>query len=239
MRPVDVAPLVEHGHDLVLLIGGEPVDRAPARRRVVETLTIRDAATPPLEAALGQLQQAARRPGAAPARPGAHDQIHERCLGGRIHPAWDSATQPQGSFPSTSVNRTAISANAVRRRSISPWAASSSTSRCLSRRPGRDREAARARPAGRPRAASRSSTGPPAPDRLPRPPWSPHAPAASRSRTSPAVPGTASSSCHAGYSTGLLNAQSRTLPCWLKPTTISDTNSDTEQREFWALLFCV
>ena len=49
-------------------------------------------------------------------------------------------------FSSTSVNRTAISANAARRRSISPCAAANSTSRCLSRRPGRDRASASSAP---------------------------------------------------------------------------------------------
>ena len=93
--------------------------RAPAPHRVVETLTARDANTPPLQAALGQLQAHARRPGAPPGRLGTHDQIHQRRLGGRIHPTRDPATQPQRSFPSANVNLTAISANAVRRRSTS------------------------------------------------------------------------------------------------------------------------
>ena len=127
--------------------------RAPAGPRVVEALTVSDANTPPLQAALGQLQAHARRPGAPPGRLGAHDQIHQRRLRGRIHPARDPATQPQGPFPSTSVNLTAISANAVRRRSISAPAASSSTSRCLSRRPGRERASASSAPC---RATSRS-----------------------------------------------------------------------------------
>ncbi len=153
MRSVDVAPLVEHRHDLVLLTGSEPVDRAPARHCVVEALTVSDAATPPLQATLGQLQAHARRPGAPPGRLGAHDQLGERRLRGRIHPARDPATAPQGPFPSASVNLTAISANAVRRRSTWAPAASGSTSRCLSRRPGRDRANAPSAPC---RATSRS-----------------------------------------------------------------------------------
>ena len=229
MRSVDVAPLVEHRHDLVLLTGGEPVDRAPARHCVVEALTVSDAATPPLQATLGQLQAHARRPGAPPARLGTHDQLHQRRLRGRIHPARDPATAPQGPFPSASVNLTAISANAVRRRST--WAPAASAPRLAACPAGPDATAPtpRARPAGPPRAASLPSTGPHAPDRPPRSPWSPHAPAASRSRTSPAAPRTASSSHQTRYSTRLLNARPRTLPCWLKPTANSDTKSAATQ----------
>jgi len=59
-------------------------------------------------------------------------------LGGLVKPCGDAATQPQGSFRSASVNFTAISANAVRRRSNSALASSSSWSRAgLS--PGRSR----------------------------------------------------------------------------------------------------
>jgi hypothetical protein len=52
-------------------------------------------------------------------------------FGGRIDPSRDSATQPQGSFPSARVNLTAISAKAVRNRSASALASSSSMSRCF------------------------------------------------------------------------------------------------------------
>jgi hypothetical protein len=52
-------------------------------------------------------------------------------FGGRVDPSRDSATQPQGSFPSARVNLTAISARAVRSRSASARASSSSMSRCF------------------------------------------------------------------------------------------------------------
>ena len=152
------------------------MDRAPARRRVVEALTVSDAATPPLQAALGQLQAHARRPGAPPARLGTHDQIHERSLGGRIHPSWDPATaSPNALFPppaSTSPpSRPTQCANA---RPGPPPPRPPRPAACPAG-PDATAPAHRARPAGPPRAASLPSTGPHAPDRPPRSPWSPHA----------------------------------------------------------------
>ena len=47
-------------------------------------------------------------------------------LRGRVHAAWDSATQPQPSFPSTRVSLTASSLHASDSLAISAFAASSS-----------------------------------------------------------------------------------------------------------------
>src|SRR5829696_8308081 len=153
VRPVNLGPLVEHRDDLVLLQGCEAMDRVPARWLVVETVAGGRPAPPPLQSTLGQLEVTARVPCRPATLDRAVDHADQRDLGGRVDPPWDPATQSQGSFPSARVSRTAISANAVRSRSTSAWAASSSKSRCLSRRPGRDWANASSAPC---RATSRS-----------------------------------------------------------------------------------
>ena len=54
------------------------------------------------------------------------EQIEQAGLGGRIHPVWDPATQPQPSFPLTSISFTAISVSVADNRPLSAIACSSS-----------------------------------------------------------------------------------------------------------------
>ncbi len=123
--PVDLTPLLEQGQDLGCLLGQDPVHREPARRLVGQPAA-GPAGVPAVGADLADLKRPA---GAADTPAGIHgpvDEIEQPCLGGRIHPARDSATQPQPPFPSTSVSFTASSLQASESRAISAFAASSS-----------------------------------------------------------------------------------------------------------------
>ncbi len=126
MRAVDVAPVVEHRDDLGFFGQGESTHRIPARRCVIERHAVGNPAAPSFQPALRQLKVAARAASGPPGGLGVSDQVEQCCIGRRWNPAWEPATQPQGSLPSARVSRTAISANAVRRRSTSACAASSS-----------------------------------------------------------------------------------------------------------------
>ncbi len=96
--PVDLTPLLEQGQDLGCLLGQDPVHREPARRLVGQPAA-GPAGVPAVGADLADLKRPA---GAADTPAGIHgpvDEIEQPCLGGRIHPARDSATQPQPPFP--------------------------------------------------------------------------------------------------------------------------------------------
>ena len=154
MRPVDVAPLLEHRQDLRLLRRCETVRGAPPRTRISQILacgsTARPAAMPPRPPAAGTPHAPLRRPSLL-GRVG--DQAEQAPLRGTADARGDRAAQPQRSFPSNRVTFTAISASAARQRSAAAFAAASSTSRPALRRPGLD--AANASNAPR-RATSRS-----------------------------------------------------------------------------------
>lgn len=126
---VHLGPHVEHRDDLVLLVWGEPMNRIPPGSMVVEADPGVDPTMPPLQTTLGQFQIPACRCHAPPVGHRPVDQADQPCLGGRVDPPRDPATQPQGSFPSASVKRTAISANAVLNRSVSARTSANSTSR--------------------------------------------------------------------------------------------------------------
>ena len=118
--------VVEHRHDLSLLGRGDPMDWVATRSPVGEARTAASTATPPLQAPARQLQIATRLSGGPTGAFGALHEFDERNLGGLVKPGGDAATHPQGSFPSASVNFTAIPANAIRSRSTSARASSSS-----------------------------------------------------------------------------------------------------------------
>ncbi len=61
-----------------------------------------------------------------PGSEGLVEEVEEAGFGGRIDTAWDTATQPQPSFPSTNVSLTASSLTASESRATSAFAASSS-----------------------------------------------------------------------------------------------------------------
>jgi len=125
MRPVDLAPLIEQGEDLLGLLGQDAMHRRPARRGIDE-FSAGPAGIPAVRADLTELENTAP-PASRPTRlDGLVDQVQKPGLRGRVHPAWDSATQPQPPFPSTSVSFTASSLQASESRSISAFAASSS-----------------------------------------------------------------------------------------------------------------
>ena len=125
VRPVDLAPLVEQGQDLGFLLGQDPVHREPARRPVGQPAA-GPAGVPAVGADLAESECPAGAADTPAGVEGFVDEIEQPCLGGRIYPARDSATQPQPSFPSTSVSFTASSLQASDSRAISAFAASSS-----------------------------------------------------------------------------------------------------------------
>ena len=108
---VDLAPLLEQRHDLGLLSVQQPVDRVAAGLVVHQTVGGTSGAPPP-RAPLGQLQHLASAAMASAVLDRPVDQLQQACLGGRVHPARDPATQSQRPFPSTSINRTPISLSA-------------------------------------------------------------------------------------------------------------------------------
>ena len=125
MRPVDLAPLIEQGQDLLRLDAEQPMARRTTRCVVDES-----AAGPPdqpsVRAPLGQLEPGAGSPQRPARRERLVGQIEQACLGGRVDSGRDTATQPQPSFPSISISLTAISFNASPRRAFSALASSSS-----------------------------------------------------------------------------------------------------------------
>ena len=92
------------------------MDRVPARRPVIEIDTGSDTTSPPFQTTPRQLEITARITSGPAALDGGIDQSEQSRFGGRVDSSWDSATQPQPAFPSARVNRTAISAKAVRSR---------------------------------------------------------------------------------------------------------------------------
>ena len=123
--PVDLAPLVEQRQDRGLLLGQDAVHRTPARQPVDQRAQ-GSAGQPAVPPDLAKLE----RPAAVADRPTLLDrgieQVEQPRLGGRVDPVRDSATQPQPSFPSTSVSFTASSLQASDSRAISAFAAASS-----------------------------------------------------------------------------------------------------------------
>src|SRR5512142_2458190 len=95
-------------------------------------------AQPPVGPQLGQVEDKAGPPQRPARRPSFLQQVEQRRLGGRVDAAWDPATQPQPSFPSTSMSLTAISLSASDNRATSAFACSNSTSRSRAFTPGRD-----------------------------------------------------------------------------------------------------
>ena len=81
---------------------------------------------PSVGAAFGELQIVTGPPQRPSGLDSVVEKIEQRSLGGRIDTAWDSATQPQRPFPSTSVSFTAISLSASESRATSALASSSS-----------------------------------------------------------------------------------------------------------------
>ena len=98
MRAVGGPPLLEQRQDLGGLLIEQPVHRQPARR-LVGQLPGRAAGDPAVRADLTKFQFVA----GPPQRPAALDrgveQLQQPCLGGRVHPQRDPATQPQRPFP--------------------------------------------------------------------------------------------------------------------------------------------
>jgi hypothetical protein len=98
VRPIDLTPLVEQRHDLGGLIREQAVHRVAARRPV-DQLAAGAAGQPPPRTRLVEFELAA----CAAQRPARGHRVVEQReqpgLGGRVHPAWDPATQPQLSFP--------------------------------------------------------------------------------------------------------------------------------------------
>jgi hypothetical protein len=125
MGPVDLAPLLEQGQDLFGLLGQDAVHRGPAWRGVGE-LAAGPAGVPAVRTDLADLEHPASPTGRPTCVDGRVDQVQQAGLGGRIDPTRDPATQPQPSFPSTSVSFTASSLQASDNRAISAFAASSS-----------------------------------------------------------------------------------------------------------------
>lgn len=125
VRPVDLAPLVEQGEDLGFFSGQDAVGWAAARGLVGQS-TAAAAGVPAMGTDLAEVERAT---GPADRPAGIHrfiDEVEQPCLGGRVDPAWDSATQPQPPFPSTNVNLTASTLQASESRAISALACSSS-----------------------------------------------------------------------------------------------------------------
>ena len=75
---------------------------------------------------LADLEHTARSPDRPAALDSVVEQVQQAGLGGRIDATWDTATQPQPPFPSTSVSFTASSLHASESRATSAWACSSS-----------------------------------------------------------------------------------------------------------------
>ncbi len=125
MRAVDLAPLVEQRQDLLGLVGQDAVHRGATRWTVGE-LSSCSAGIPAVGTDLAELEHPARTPDLPAGIEGLVDQVEQACLGGRIDPVRDSATQPQPSFPSTRVSFTASSLQASESRAISALACSSS-----------------------------------------------------------------------------------------------------------------
>ena len=125
MGAVDLAPLIEQSQDLGLLLRQDAVHRRAARGLVGE-VAASPAGQPAMRPDLPDLQHTA----CAADRPATGDRVVEQAqqagLGGRIDTAWDTATQPQPPFPSTSVSFTASSLQASESRAISALACSSS-----------------------------------------------------------------------------------------------------------------
>lgn len=125
VRPVDLAPLVEQGQDLGRLLGQDAVHRGPARRAVAEAAA-GSTGVPPVGTDLAQIEHCAGAPSCPTGIDGFVYEVQQFGLGGRVDPAWDSATQPQPPFPSTNVSLTASSLQASESRATSALAASSS-----------------------------------------------------------------------------------------------------------------
>src|SRR4051794_40246368 len=145
MRAVDLAPLLEHRQDLRGLAGEQAVHR-PATGPLVgqgAALGALGPAVRPDPTELEDLGGAGRGPALGD---GLAQQTEQGLLGGRVDSAWDSATQPQGPFPSISINLTASSFTVSDNRAISAFAASNSPSRAGARIPGRDSASAASAP---------------------------------------------------------------------------------------------
>ena len=125
MRPVGLAPLLEQGQDLLGLLSEQPVHRGPARSPVRE-LAPGPAGEPAVDTDLAELEHPSGAADRPPCLDRVVDQVQQAGLGGRIDPAWDTATQPQPPFPSTNVNRTASSLHASDNRATSALACSNS-----------------------------------------------------------------------------------------------------------------
>ena len=102
MRAVDLAPLVVQRHDLGHLVVEETVHRAAARRPVGQ-FAGRSALHPAVGAYLAQLELAARPPHTPAGVDRVGDEVEQPCFGDLVDAAGDRATQPQRSFPSTSI----------------------------------------------------------------------------------------------------------------------------------------
>lgn len=122
---VHLSPLVVQRHDLGHLVVQQAVNGGAARRAVGQ-LAVRPAGGPPMDPQLVQLQLPTCPSQAPPSVEGVVDEVQQRRLGGLVHAAWDSATQPQAPFPSTNMSFTAISLSASPKRAASARAASSS-----------------------------------------------------------------------------------------------------------------
>ena len=125
MGPVNLAPLIEQGQNVIDLPGQQPVDRSAARSTVRQPI-ISAAPRPAPQPTLGQIQYRTGLPDRPTVPHGGVDQVEQPGLRGRVNPGRDLATQPQPPFPSTNVNRTASSLHASDSRATSALACSSS-----------------------------------------------------------------------------------------------------------------
>jgi hypothetical protein len=112
---VDVAPLVVKRHNRRHLVGQQAVERVATGGPVLQ-LAGGPAPHPPISPVLGQLQLEARPPKAPARLDGIVEQTKQGLFGGRSDTARDRTTQPQRSFPSTTMSFTAISFSASPRR---------------------------------------------------------------------------------------------------------------------------
>lgn len=123
--PVDLAPLLEQRQDLLGLLSQDAVHRRPARLGVSQ-LAAGPAGVPSVGPDLTDLEHPAGSSDRPARLDGLLDQVEQTRLGGRVDAPGDPATQPQPSFPSTSVSFTASSLQASDNLAISVFAASSS-----------------------------------------------------------------------------------------------------------------